>query len=471
MARQSQPLVLALDIGSSSVRSALFDLRGRRRIESTASRQYTIRYTADGAAELDIGDLVKATRSCFAKTRRAAKDVPLLSIAGSAFWHGLLGIDARGRAVTPVLMWADSRSAPDAAELRREFSERRTQLRTGCMLRAPYWPAKLRWFKRTAPNRFRRVARWLSPAARIFEEMFGVGWTSHSMASGTGFYNLRGRHWDDELCRACDVSPEQLGALVDSGSSERNPTDVQVFTAIGDGLASNLGSGADGAGKIAINVGTSAAVRMVLPRENFRAQHLPHGLFAYAVDEHRIVVGGAVSNAGNLRAWCVRELQLADEPPLDRRQAADNPLSVVPIWVQERAPDWPEDRRGLIDGISQTTTAADIDAATTRSVFDRLALILELLENAYGVADEVIVSGGILRSPESRTVLSDCLGRPIRVCAEMESSLRGAAIYALQHNGINAPPLPRGRIVRHQPALAEKHRARRDLAIRTRAAR
>src|SRR6266478_4856016 len=83
------------------------------------------------------------------------------------------------------------------------------------------------------------------------------------------------------------------------------------FPAIGDGAASNLGSGATKTGLAALNCGTSAAIRLVSRVPQARA---PFGLFDYRVDAERALIGGAVSNAGNLRAWCLRELNLPDVP-------------------------------------------------------------------------------------------------------------------------------------------------------------
>ena len=122
----------------------------------------------------------------------------------------------------------------------------------------------------------------------------------------------------------CALAPEKLLPL----SDEPQPASqicledfpelrgVPWFPALGDGAASNLGCGATKPGVVAINVGTSAAVRAV--RESGPAR-TPFGLFCYRVDSKRQLIGGASSNAGNLRAWCLRELRLPDDPLLPAR--------------------------------------------------------------------------------------------------------------------------------------------------------
>ena len=77
-------------------------------------------------AELDPSALLRATRRCLRKTRGLTK-TPLRAIAGSGFWHSLLGLDRAGNPLTPVYTWADARGMPDAARLREQFDERRLE--------------------------------------------------------------------------------------------------------------------------------------------------------------------------------------------------------------------------------------------------------------------------------------------------------------------------------------------------------
>jgi gluconokinase len=395
------------------------------------------------------------------------RKIPIAGVGASAFWHSLLGLDRKGRAITPVYTWADSRCADDAVRLRQEFDEKKIHARTGCMLRASFWPAKLRWLRRTQERLFSRVTRWVSPAEWIFEELFGATGCSHSMASATGLYDLRTRQWDTALCAACGLEVEQLGQLIETATGTRSTfpelREAKFFTAIGDGAAGNLGCGADVPGRIAINIGTSAAVRAM---ETGARKAAPFGLFRYAVDREKTVIGGAVSNAGNLRQWCVRELRIADaEKALSRTGGVANELTVLPFWVSERAPTWPEHLRGAVIGLSQASSAPQILRAITCAVFYRLSEILDLVESCTGRAKEVIASGGILHSPASIRLLADALGRDLRVSAEPEASLRGAAVYVLEALECRVDPLRQGKIVRHDPVLAEKHHVRRACQI------
>jgi gluconokinase len=472
-------LVLAIDLGSSSTRSAIFDSRARRLPRTDAAKQYSIRYTADGGAELPPINLRRAVEQCVAMSLKAQHQAPrankgrVIAVGISSFWHGLLGVDRQWRPVTPIYTWADSRAAEAARRLRETLPEREVHARTGCRLHSSFWPAKLTWLRQTRPDLFRRTALWVSPVDWILHDMFGTTESSASMASATGLYDSRRATWDDKVCRACHVDPSRLPALrwhVDAPAKRFSGFSPRIFTPIGDGAAGNVGSGADGRGVIAINVGTSAAVRMVQPDRGRGAAKIPFGLFRYVMDADRCVIGGAVSNAGNLRQWALRELQL-DEGARQNRftfaraAAANDQLVVLPFWAGERAPTWPDQQLGVIDGLNQATQSVDILRALNSAVYYRLAQILELITGMGAAPKRIIVSGGILHSRPAVRLLADAIGHDVEVAREPEASLRGAAVYALRQLDVSVPSPPAGKLFKYDREFAARHRERRARQI------
>jgi sugar (pentulose or hexulose) kinase len=160
----------------------------------------------------------------------------------------------------------------------------------------------------------------------------------------------------------------------------------------------------------------------------------------------------------------LRQLQLGttEARALSRIAAATDDLTILPFWVNERAPTWPENLRGTIVGLNHSTDGAAIFRAAMCATFYRLADILELLQQTSGPAKQIIVSGGVLRSKPSLRLLADSLGCDIYVSAQKEASLRGAAVYVLEKLGYATTPLPKPKLVRHDPDLAAKHRVRRE---------
>jgi gluconokinase len=466
-------LILALDIGTSSLKTALFDERGRRLEKTTAHQAYSLRVAHDGTAELAVRDLeqaaLRALRATLLARKKigALKDRPIVAVAASCFWHSLLGYDARRQKPTPIYTWADARCHEDALRLRSLRRETSYHTRTGCMLRTPYWPAKLRWLARTGAAR--GVTSWMSPAEWLCGRLAGKSTVSVSMASGTGLMDLRACAWDASLLRLAGIRPESLGEISDEPFriAPKNSSlpilhffselkDAPWFPALGDGAASNLGSDAVTGRTAAMNVGTSAALRLVAHRPP--ARPVP-GLFCYRVDADRCLLGGAISNAGNLRAWALHQLRLPDNPAaleraLSRRMLPSRGLTVLPFWTGERSPSWPATVGGTITGLTYATTALDLLQALVESTYHRLAQIADLLERQSGHRLDLVVSGGIRHSPESLQRLANVLGRPLRICAEPEASLRGAAVHALERLGKKAQPLPAGPAIRPHAAAA-----------------
>ena len=483
----STPLILALDIGTSSSRSALFDSDGNRIADCTAQRTYPLATSGDGGATLDPAVLLKAIRLCIGETLQAYRSNKALRgrrIAGvgvSCFWHSLVGCDAAGNPLTPIITWADSRCRQDAAALREKVAEEEAHALTGCMLRASFWPAKLAWLRRTQKALFGRVKQWMSPAEWLQLQLCGDANCAIAMATGTGLFDPRKLDWCAGMLGVSGVDQEQFRPLSDDPSiggsalQKKFPElrHVPWFPAIGDGAASNLGSGATRPGLAAINVGTSAALRVMREGADARA---PFGLFCYRVDQRRYLVGGAVSNAGNLRAWCLRELQLPDPVDLEKKLAARpgpaHGLCVLPFWTAERAPSWNEEDSGVIHGITQHTTSLDLLQAITEATYHRLALINEALSADEPRPPKIIVSGGIQKSPSSLQRLADVMGRPVYPNDEPEASIRGAAIYALEKLGVAVRPFaqsqPARPQARHAKAYAEERARQRELEGRMR---
>ncbi len=471
------PLVLAIDLGTSSTRTALFDVAAHRQPGATAQQSYPLLTAADGTAELEPGALLGALRMCLSETLARRRTDPLLrerpigAIAVSCFWHSLVGTNAKGEAITRVITWADSRCREDAARLRKERKEEEVHARTGCMLRASFWPAKLAWLWRTDERLFNRVQQWMSPAEWLQLQLTGAANCAIGMATGTGLFDPTALAWDPAMLRLAKITPEKMRPVSDEAtpvggmlaSEFPELRGVPWFPAIGDGAASNLGSGATKPGLAAINVGTSAALRVMREGEKATA---PFGLFCYRVDARRYLVGGAVSNAGNLRAWCMRELKLTDGPEIETalaaRPAPVHGLTVLPFWTAERAPMWNEDDLGTIHGLRQSTTAMDILQAITEATYHRIARIHELLMTQEKTAPKLIVSGGIQKSASSMLRLANVLGQPVYATDEPEASIRGAAILALERLGFPLADMKLAHPVKPQVKLARDYKEQRE---------
>ncbi len=444
-------LILTLDMGTSSVRAMLFDTRGRALPNAEAQTPYAQTVSADGGVQTDPEALLALTVDCLARLLRKTDKETRRRIAGvgvSCFWHSLVGVGADGRAATPLFSWADSRAAAQAEKLRAEMDGAAYHTRTGCVLHPCYWPAKLRWLQETAPEAFGKADRWMSFGEYLQSRLFGAATVSVSMASGTGLLNQNTLAWDPETLTEMPIALRQLSALNETDAPVSGLTaewaaalpllrDLPWFPASGDGACSNVGSGAVGAERIAINVGTSGAMRVAVEAE---ALDIPEKLFCYRVDDRRFLVGGAFANGGNVYAWAEKTLQLGDRKTAAKAAAALLPdghgLNVLPFWAGERSPGWHAGARAAILGMNLHTTPAEILRASLEAVAFQFADVYDILIAQFPSAAQIVASGGALvGDPAWAQIMADAMGAPVTVSRVGEATSRGAALLALNSLG------------------------------------
>jgi gluconokinase len=444
--------ILALDIGTSSVRAIVYDRR-LRRVGPGVQVRYAWHAREDGGVDLSAQSLERIVTQAIDGALRGWRD-PIDAVGIAAFWHSLVGVDAHGRALTPVLPWSDTRSAREADALRDEVDEHAAHERTGCRLHPSYWPARLRWFRDHDRPTFRRVRRWMSFPAYLERRWLDRDGDSVSQASGTGLYVHRDHRWDGALCRACDVDPIQLGRVLDLDAEggvlradliRRWPAlrHARWIPAAGDGALNNVGAGCVGDRRAAVMIGTSGALRMMW--ETAGTPSVPFELWRYWLDRRRVVVGGALSNGGNLVAWMCERLGLRLGPRLDAAIARLPPdghgLTLLPYLMGERSPDYRPDARATITGLGATTTAEEILRAGFEAIAYRFLAVLDVLATVRPVTELVAAGTALTSSPAWLQILADVLNVPISLPRDSELTSRGAAIVALEQCGAPAAHL------------------------------
>lgn len=461
-----RPLIIALDLGTSSARAVLYDVQGRLVSEIGGRVEYQMVTTPDGGVEIDAEELIEKLCTAIDELLTEASAVipdleaALAGVACCTFWHSLIGLGADGRAVTPLYNWNDTRSSNDAMALARSPGREWLHSRTGALPHASYYPAKIRWIRRTRPNLIVRVTRWASIAEYFYERLFGRALCSVSMASGTGLFNPNVRDWDAEVLKELEIGLERLSPLAAAGETmvglrkefrERWPLlrDTTWIPAIGDGAASNIGSGCTSLERAAINVGTSGAMRVCWKASTVR---IPPGLWCYLADRDRFVMGGALSNGGDVYAWCRRVLRLdagETEGELGRMRPDEHGLTVLPFFSGERSTGWADYARASILGMSLDTGPLEILRASLEAVAFRFAAIYKLIQSELSVSPHLVASGGgILGSKVWTQIMADVIGAPVIASTAPEASSRGAALQALETIGciadVSAVPVPLG---------------------------
>ncbi len=472
----NEPLILGLDIGTSSVRAALFDVVGKIRPLSFVKLKHSFTNTYSGGSEFGADELISRVVSAIDSVLSKHGQGEIEAVAISCFWHSLMGVDYRGKPTTPVLGWADRRSRQYSDVLKQRFDEPSVHDRTGAHFHSSFWPAKVLWLKAEFPNIYKRTAMWVSFADYLlsqlidpkampffqFSEWIGDShmtgtreaykpdplpmFTSISMASATGLFDIHRNSWDEPMIGALGLSHGNLSQVVwGKGHSFefrrkykrrwRALQNAEIFPAIGDGAADNIGSGCTTKERTALMVGTSGAMRVAYQGEP--PKQIPDGLWCYRIDSRRVIVGGALSDGGNLYELLRATLTIPNdaEEKMQQRGAAAHGITVMPFFFGERSTGYREDARGAILGLNASHDTIDIEQAAMESVAYRFAAIHDRLES-IGKIKHIVASGGALRcSPIWTQIIADVLGRDLLVNSTAEASMRGAVLLALESLG------------------------------------
>jgi gluconokinase len=440
--------VVALDVGSSSVRAILHDQRARPIPGAEVHIPHAPRVRPDGTAEVDADTLVALVSRAVGGVLTLAgptKAKRIIAVGVSTFWHGLVVADEAASALTPIYLWSDSRSAEATAKLRKRLDAEQIRLRTGCPIHPSYWPSKLAWLKTVQPDLWQKQVRWLSFGDLLYWRLFGRLGTSLSMASATGLLRLDDRQWDAELLAELRIAPDSLPPI---GQAEQGLTaayarqwpslaGVPWLHAVGDGAVANLGSGCITPGRRALTIGTSGAIRLMhrAPRGK-----LPAGLWCYRLDADRLITGGALSNGGNLHAWLLQTLRVDGgslEAMLQRMAPTAHGLTFMSHLAGERSLGYAPHAFGAISGLTSATTPYDISRAGLEAVAIECGRINRRLDGVAPGTSRLVASGAaILSSPAWMQMMADAIGREVVAGTTKEASSRGAAVFALEALGV-----------------------------------
>lgn len=467
--------LLVIDIGSSSIRAALMDAEARLIAGTLVSRPHQFTTYPAGTSTIDADSVRHDVEACVDSLMQHPLAGAVTAVGVAMFVGNVLGVDSAGSPVTPVFTYADTRCTTEVAALREQVDAVQAHQRTGCPLHTAYLPARLTWLRHmpTAP-----VARWVDVSTYLYGHWFGRDVPcSYSVASWSGLLSREGLVWDETWLSQLGLQSEHLPPLADFDSVQTGLTSdyatrwpplrgVPFFLAVGDGAAANIGSGCLAADRVALTVGTTAALRIVTEHP---PALLPSGLWDYRVDRQRHLIGGATSEGGSIFQWAQATLNLHPwdkiDAALSERIPDQHGLTVLPLFAGERSPGWRSEATGAVVGLRLSTTPLDLLQALLEGVGLRLALILEQMAAEISPGAVVIGGGGALRaSPAWTQIIANALNTPIYVADEPEITLRGVAHLLLA--SLNSTPLPNPEVsvagvFEPQPAAVERLQAAR----------
>jgi gluconokinase len=359
----------------------------------------------------------------------------------------VIGLDADASPLTSLITWADARSVDEARGLRASDVAAELYRASGTPIHPMTPLTKLMWFSRREPVLTSRVRWWAGLKDYVVGILTGTVATELSSASGTAMLDLGTRDWNPRAVELAGVRAEQLPPVLPTTASlgldaaiavaVGLPAGLPVVLGAGDGPLGNVGTGAMAPGVVGLSLGTSGAVRMVVPRPMLD----PAGrLFCYALTDSQWIVGGAISTGGVAVRWAGdvfgHGLTDAEHPDAELLALAEavppgsDGLVMLPYLLAERAPLWDPDLAGAYLGIRIGHTRGHFVRAAVEGVALQLSTIVEALDRIEPVR-AVRATGGVFRSVLWRRVLAGALGRPVTVTGGAEGSALGVAALGL----------------------------------------
>ncbi|MCS7158192.1 MAG: glycerol kinase GlpK [Blastocatellia bacterium] len=441
--------ILALDQGTSSSRALVFDAEGR--VRGFAQREFRQIYPQPGWVEHDPEEIWETQRDAALQALRESRIAPG-EIAAIGITNQrettILWDRATGQPIHHAIVWQCRRTAPLCEALRAEGFDRVILERTGLVLDAYFSGTKIQWLLEHVPGARERARRgqlcfgtvdtwliWKLTGGRVHA-------TDPSNASRTMLYNIHARAWDEEILRRLDIPRELLPEVRASsevyGETERAIFGIPIPIAgdAGDQQAALFGQACFHPGMakntygtgcfVLLNTGTAPA-----PPRNGVLTTIAVGLR----DGVRYALEGSVFIAGAAVQWLrdglgiIRSTEEVEE--LARQVSSSEGVYIVPAFVGLGAPYWDMYARGMIIGITRSTTGAHLARATLEAIAFQVRDVIEAMEAASGITlEELRVDGGAARNDLLLQIQADVLGRPVVRPAITETTALGAAYLA-----------------------------------------
>ena len=444
--------ILALDQGTSSSRSIVFDSAGH--IVAMAQREFRQIYPQPGWVEHDPNEIwssqLATAHEALAKAGLTAADITGIGITNqretTVVWNRRTGAP-----IYNAIVWQDRRGEPLCAQLRADGMAQTIRQRTGLVIDAYFSATKIRWIldhvsgAHTAAAQgdlaFGTVDSWL-----MWKLSHGqVHATDVSNASRTMLFDIHRNDWDQELLSALQVPDSLLPQVFPSshlfGETTVFGSPIPIAGVAGDQQAALFGQACFKAGLAKNTYGTGC---FMLMHTGGRFEQSANGLLTTAAAQPGKVpeyaLEGSVFIGGAVVQWLRDGLNAISTSAQVQGLAESVPdaggVVFVPAFTGLGAPYWNAEVRGAIVGITRGTTVAHIARAALESIAFQSAALLQAMSRDTGPVSELRVDGGACVNNLLLQFQADLLGIPVVRPQVTETTALGAAYLAGLATGV-----------------------------------
>lgn len=436
--------ILVYDIGTTSVKTVLFDLNGRE--TESVSIPYKTSYS-QYCVEQNPEDFWKAVVTGTQKLSEQGRSM-ILGIGISGHMNGALCIDKQGNSVRPELIHSDTRSTEECSIIDRIQPD--IYKINGNRVDAHMSLPKVYWIYRNEKENYKKTAFFVNAKDYVRTKLTGIiGESDLSDASLSCALDIHKKEWDTDLLLSLGLDPNrfpilkkstELGGYLSKEASMLLGLEqgIPISMGAGDASCATRGAGIKDSTKAYICIGSSAwistLVSQVIPDKEMRLQNF------FDLDGNHINSCGTVQCAGVAFDWIFKTLSIQREQVethISQCEPGSNGILFTPYLLGDRSPYWDSKARGSFMGISLSQSRFDI----AQSVYEGVAFALKTVLDVYTELgldyESLTILGGVAKSTPFVQLLSNVLGKSLRIQNHpTQGSGLGAALSAMVAIGL-----------------------------------
>jgi len=428
-------LYLGIDIGTTSLKAAVFDNDGRR--VALRSVDYTL--DSDPATGFIEFDAEKYADICFDVIASLTEECgSITAMTVDTQGETMILTDEAGNPLCPAVIWLDNRASEEADLIREHFGNRRVYEVTGQAEISAGWPAsKLMWYKRNRPETFSKVKRVFLLEDWILYRLTGRFVTEPSIQSSSIYFDISEKKWWGEMLDFIGTDEGMLPSILPSGTPVGEYKGITVVTGALDQIAGSLGVGVTDSSRLSEMTGTALVVVAV-------TESIPPYEEGSVIPCHIHAIDGKYcrllwsSTAGMCLKWFKNNLAGgASFKELDAEAEKVAPgcdgMTMLPHFCGSVMPDYVPEARASFMGVTLAHTRGHF----ARSIMEAVAFTLKQDLDHIGVpADaEIMITGGGASGTLWPQIKADVTGRVLSTVAESETACLGCAIIAAAGTG------------------------------------
>ncbi|MCG8478452.1 MAG: hypothetical protein MI724_05095 [Spirochaetales bacterium] len=472
--------ILTIDIGTSSMRGALFSLDGT--LLFSAAFPYSPTFMNDGRVRQSPGDWVTGAYHVLSQCRRYAENhmLHICAISLASQRASVVPLNGAGVPLHDAVMWQDKTTDAQCDALLERIGVDEAYRVTGLRIDPYFCAPKIMWFRDSAPDIFAEATHFVGVQDYVAFALTGRLVTDASQASRTLLMDLTERRWSATMLEAAGIEAARFPEIVEPGTvvgtltaeaAQRTglPRETPLILAGGDQQVAAVGMGVIAPGTVEANTGTGSFLISPVERPTFHPA--ARTLCSVAAVPGQWVVEAGVLTTGLLYRWFAREFvpgAPADDESLRFEQlnriiedspTGANGVIVLPHFKGSAAPFWDRHAKGVFFNLTPAHTRSDLARAVLESIVLEMGANLALLQSVVSRPLTTVVSaGGLTAFDLFNQIQADVFGLPIEFPDTVEATSVGAFVGAAVSLGVYES---------HQAALATvEERTRRRIVPR-----